>query len=466
MNTTVKKEYFSFRTAQSFKCFLSMCLILIYSGCSKSSDSNNSSKAKASIALSMSVVKQNSIMTNLVNKKSNFKSLNKIKKANLFSVTNGNSVPAEGTGLTSFKIHINSIKICKSITLNGTAISDMSGCVTLYQGSSNAALDDTSNYSAQFTAAQASDDGYIDVMDATSLAKLAQTTSVTIDNIGDYNYGVIDISSPIKATATMVDPADGTTPVLYTKSTHAGTCQVNNNPVYSCAVSASSLTTAPAEESIFNGIIGGSMILKFQNPFTITEADINSNSSFNLKLAFNPNGLLQGVTANSSAGGATNFPPMTDNIINNGYNVGNTIELVGAQFAAVVMKNSGNVMRESYTATVNANGGGTYKLRIEFYYVDTDSTKTIYGVSTATLPTSNTSGYLIGWQRIYGVTTNTDGTINLLDYSGNSLITNFTRQSSVSGTTTATISCDVGMSCSAPTTQSLTFTLDALEIVN
>ncbi|NBW81479.1 hypothetical protein EBR21_06965, partial [bacterium] len=352
------------------------------------------------------------------------------------------SVPASGKNLKSLKIHFDSIQICQEVVMNGTATGGSSGCKTIYQGPENRALSDTTNIKGALEAAAASDAGFIDVMNPESLKTLNQAISITPEDAGTYKYGLVSASGPIKVVATMVDPADGTTPVLYSKATRPGSCRVNNNPAYDCAVAASPMTTGPAEEAIFIGMGGGAMVLKFQQPFVITADDISNSQKYTLTLAFNPDSLVQGVTS----GGATNFPPMSDNTVGDGYNLGNTMALVGAQMAGIFYKtNNGsivgtvptptptpaalslsstkpqplnvtgtqdaNVMRESYLGTYSLKDGsgspsGSAQLRIEFYYISSDADKTIYGVSTAMIPTANTPTYLIGWQRVYGVTTN------------------------------------------------------------
>jgi|GEM_PF-6806610 len=386
------------------------------------------------------------------------------------------SVPASGTNLKSLKLHINDIQICKDITLNGTAMSRASGCITLYRAPENQRLSDTANIKEALRAAGEGDTGFIDLMNPASLQALNQSVAITQENIGAYNYGIMNVSGPVKVKAIMVDPNDGTTPVLYTKATAPGDCAVNNQQAYSCAVATSAMTNAPAEEAIFNGAGGGAMVTKFQQPFNITEEDINNRQNYSLTLAFNPDSLVQGVTS----GGATNFPPMTDATVNNGYNLGNTMTLVGAQFAGIFYKTSAgsivaatptstagqdpNVVRESYLGTYTLPGGnGTASLRVEFYSLSSDPQKSIYGVSTATIPTANTKTYLIGWQRIYGVTTNSDGTINLLDYQGNNVLSNFKRVTTIGASTQGAIACDtVLFNCTSGTPFSQTFKLASL----
>lgn len=418
------------------------------------------------------------------------------------ALPNFSSVPASGKNLKSLKIHIDNIQICKDLTLNGTAFSNTQGCVTIYQGPSNQRLNNTTNIADALAAAAESDDGFIDLMNAESLKKLNQSINIRPDSAGAFKYGIVNVSGPIKATAVMVDPADGMTPVLYSKATRPGECGVNNNPKYACAIATSSMTSAPAEEAIFIGINGGGMITKFQQPFLISEDDIRNRQTYALTLAFNPDSIIQGVTS----GGATNFPPMTDASINDGYTLGNTMALVSPQVAAVFYKTSNgnivtatptptpatspaatglvnnqtpamltrpislaagedpNVLRESYEGTYSLSGGnGTAQLRIEFYSVSNDPEKTIYGVTTATIPNASTQTYLIGWQRVYGISTNSDGTINLLDYQGQKLLSNFRRTTTVGATTEGQLACDtVILNCTAGSTFNQSFVLSSL----
>ncbi len=364
-------------------------------------------------------------------------------------------VSATGSGLTSLKLHIGQIALCENVTFNGSAPSP-SNCLTLYAGPVDAALSDGSAVAAALTEAATVTDGYIDVLDATSRVALSQSVSIT--QAGSYNYVIFNWDPPIKITATLTDPADGTTAKLYTKASAPGTCAVNGNPAYACAVATSPLTAPPAAEAIMIG--GGNIAMKFQNPLTISADDIANGTAYALTLAFNPDGLIQGVTGT----GATNFPPYTDNTIGNGNNVGNTINMVGAQLAAILHSTTSSVSRESYSATVSEPDSSTYKLRIELFSVDGDATHTVYGVTTATIPTAATDGYLIGWEGIYGVTTNADGSINLLDYKGDPQLANFQRVAAAGGTTTGDLTCDgVTMNCSAGATVSATFALDTLD---
>jgi hypothetical protein len=206
-----------------------------------------------------------------------------------------------------------------------------------------------------------------------------------------------------------------------------------------------------------------SVSFTFQKPLEITAEDIVNKTKFNLTLAFNPHGIVQGVLADSSAGGATNFPPLTDNSIGNGYNLGNTISTVGGQVAPVFFKSTDTVMRETYLATIEAGGNnGYYDYRVEFYYLKNDEKSSIYGINTGVIPNADTKGYLIGTYPITQITTGSDGSLSLTDENNVVQIKGLNRITSVGSTTTAKLFCDpVSMNCTAGQDVDVTFTLTA-----
>ncbi len=381
--------------------------------------------------------------------------------------SNAKNVAADGAGLESLKLYFNDIHICQDVTLNGTMITGMEGCVTVYKAPVEPGdLSNTSDLAASLAAAEATTEGYIDVLDPESRAEIAQQIVLMEEDVGEYNYGVFGWAPPIKVTATLVDPADGTTPVLYTKPGVASACSVNNN-AYDCVLTDDPLTGAPAEEAIF--VAGGNVVFKFQRALSITAEDVENQTTFALTLAFNPNGLIQGVTSP----GATNFPPIADGVVPEGstpgYNMGNSLSLVGPQVAAVFYQSDSQIIRESYSATLPAGGGnGTFKLRVEFYWLDGDPDRTIYGTTAAIVPTADTRGYLVGFYPFHGITTNTNGSINLLDHMGELAISQFVRSTAEGATSTAGIQCDsqvmgITANCTVGSSLTATFNLDALE---
>lgn len=429
-------------------------ILIGFSACGKKKKTH-----KTSVNLSMNVV-HDSTESALIDTDSQSPSY--LSEENLFR-----NVMATGSGLKSLKMLFTRIAICKDVTFHGTA-REPSGCLSLYQKEVDNDLVNTLNPSVAIAKALTVTEGYIDVMDPQSLAVLKQSAPLKLveedgksaeSDAGEYNWGVVEFALPIKVTASLVDPSDTSKEVLFTKPSSSGTCRVNNNPEYACAIATSALTSSPAEEATFAS--GAGVAFKFQKPLVISEDDIKNGKVFNIKIAFNPNGLLQGVTPN----GATNFPPYTDNSIGNGYNLGNTLALVGAQFSAVFHESDAKVMRETYLATIPASGGnGSFDLRVEMYFLDTDPDRTIYGVSVATLPTADFSGYLVGYQTIKSINTGADGSIDLIDILDVESIKGLKRLMTVGETTSAQLACDsVTMSCNVGQHFTATFKLIAYE---
>jgi hypothetical protein len=359
-----------------------------------------------------------------------------------FSLSAGQVLSASGSGLTSLKLYFSNIQVCQSVTLNGTAISASSGCITLYTGpAAPAALSATagasvSALSAALAAAATTTTGYIDVMDSGSLSSLNSSVSLTSANVGSYNFGVVSWYDPIKVTATLSDPTGGAQN-FFTHPGTAASCTANSQS-YACVQASTSLATGPAQEAIFDGRpSSGSVVFKFQNPFVIASSDISGNTSFTFKLAFNPDSLVQGVV-----NGATNFPPLADGATLGGGSGANSLSLVDPQISAVFSSSSATVMQESYTTPLfDAGDTGHFNLRLELYYLQSDANKTVYGVALTSVPSSASLSYLTGFPQAYGVSTNADGTIKLTDYSGNTIIDKFARISTVGGTTTGQVAC-------------------------
>ncbi len=452
--------------AKKVALFSSICAaaVMPFSACSKPSskkaDNNqgNSDASTASLSVNLSVVGTLAIDPNSgSNLQSGGSGLSLARDpSNLFY-----NVSAPADRLQSLKLHIDSIMVCKEIQTNGTAISKTEGCIQLYSGPASDALR-SSDAATALPAGIATTEGYIDIMSAESRKKLSQNIEIKETDIGEYKYGLISWSSPIKVKAELVDPADPETVVLYTKSGQAGQCQVNNNPAYGCMRTNTPMTNGPAEEMVF--MSNADIVFKFQKPLTITSDDITNKVSYSLKLAFNPDGLIQGVTPN----GATNFPPATDATVNDGYNLGNTMNLVGAQVAPIFYKTSTKVMRESYAAILPMKGfsGAKFKLRVELYTLADDPDRTIYGVSTATLSTPETTSYLTGYARIYGLRTHEDGSIDLLDYEGKGQVGNLLRVAKAGHTTTGKLPCGfLRDNCTdiSELSEEVQFTLEALE---
>jgi hypothetical protein len=205
---------------------------------------------------------------------------------------------ASASGLESLKYHIGSIAICEDLDVSGSGFQNPRGCLSVFQSDPGAyqyGLQD--DWTPLATQARQSDDGFVDLLSASSRATLGGSTTLTYDHVRSYNYGIINWALPIKVKAT-VPLSDGTT--LYT---HDGTSTFtvnssNNSREYFTAPSAS-LLSGPAEEAVVILPNGGNWF-KFQAPLTITEEDIKERRSFVLDLVFNPDGIVKGA-ANGAA---------------------------------------------------------------------------------------------------------------------------------------------------------------------
>ena len=376
--------------------------------------------------------------------------------------TNGSAV---ATGLQSLKYFVTQIQICQGLDTNGSAFSNPTHCISIYQGPSEAGLDaveDPSHPAAALDYVRTHKDiaGYVDMMDATSRATLTSTVTVPADATGDYQWGIVTWHPEIKLTATITSPSDGSS-LLYT---HDGT---NSTPVdlggqaYTPTISSTSFATAPAEEAIGSSGNGGSWF-RFEHPFTISASDITSGAQFSLDLAFDPDSLIQGVTAP----GASNFPPLVDSASAPGGGDGsgasagwNSIAIPALALTPVAHKASSHVVRETYVAHVTTPSSGQ-DLRLELYALDDDASKTIYSVNNAYIPNAATTGYIAGSPQIAFVADGagdvdagtpgpaggaTSGTITFEDTSHAPVIQNFTRGVNINDTTSALVPCGGGL---------------------
>lgn len=350
-------------------------------------------------------------------------------------LTQGQSAAATTDGLTSLKLWIVSVQICHSVTLTGSAITASSGCVTLYTNpvtepaSFSASLISSANLAAALSDAQTAT-GFTDLKSGSI------TGSASITTANSFNYGIVTVAPIVKATATLADPGTGN-PVFYTHAGVAnGSCTDGGVSSYTCVV-APSFTTAPADEATFHAGLG-TLVFGFQNPLNIAASDITGATTVSLALAFNLDSLIQGVV-----NGASNSPPLLDGLAATGGAGANSINLVGASVSAAFSSSaSTTIIQESYTTTLyDAGDTGNYELRVDLFSVQGDSAATIYGVSINSVPTSTSQSYLTGYTQAYGVTTNTDGSVNLLDYAGNPVISNLKRVTTKGATTTGQVVC-------------------------
>lgn len=288
-----------------------------------------------------------------------------------------------------------------------------------------------------FNADKAASDstGYVDLMDASSVASLGSSPAiVNSDLVGKFNYVLVDWFKPVKVKGTI--NLGGTTN-LYT---HDGTHQKNGDTP--STKSTKSLLASPAEEAVVELNNGGTWF-RLLKPLEITAKDVAQKTSFKLFMAFNPEGVLRG--ANDGQNG---------NLVDGSGS--NSILVPQLDLSAVVYRAGDKVVRETYEGTTYQVVNQTYTIRLEIYTIQSDS-QNVYAVtwrniidSTGTFPPSE--------NKIFTVTDAGGGSLSFNDYANSALIKNFKRQTAVNATTSATVT---GSAAS-----SVTFTLKKTEIVN
>ncbi len=301
----------------------------------------------------------------------------------------------EGTP-TSLEYYISSLQICTSLTTSGTAFSNAQGCTTLYQQSASS----YSAYDADSARADADPTHYLDLMSPTTTATLNQ--AVTTLAAGSYNYVIATWYRPVKVTGTIA-LASGS------YFTHDGVVDTATGVTHV----AGSLLTGPAGESVVDLPNGGTWF-KFQAPFVVA-AD---SASYVLDLVFDPDRLLKGGAMASNASIQDSTAAL------------HGIYVPFLDLSPIVHKATDSAVKETYVFA----GPSQFSLRAELYYLQSDTTKTIYGIDFKTLYTATTSINVTDPQRVFFVAT-AGGTTQFLDYQQAPMLTGFTR-SATGGTVT------------------------------
>jgi hypothetical protein len=259
-------------------------------------------------------------------------------------------------GLESLEYYITSVQICETMEAQGSGFSNPAGCLQLYSGDVaglSYGLED--DWTPLADAARAMTTGFVDLLNPSSRAALNATTELRQDHVRAYNYGIINWSLPIKVKAS-IPLADGTT-VLYT---HDGTTQfetvgVDNWRHYFTSPS-TPLDVAPAEKAVVLLPNGGNWF-KFQNPLTITQADIDERRQWVLDLVFNPEGIVKGF-----AGSGISQSNLEERDGSGGITRAITVPML--DLAPIPHRQSEQVVRESYLASMVV-GSQAFDLRLE-----------------------------------------------------------------------------------------------------
>ena len=114
---------------------------------------------------------------------------------------------ATASGLTSLQYDFGDIAICETMNTTGTAYDSPANCLTLLANGGAMAADfpqaASPDYVAEIAKAHTVTAGYIDLMDATSRAKLGNSISLTTAHAHTYNWAYLNWAHPIKLTATI-----------------------------------------------------------------------------------------------------------------------------------------------------------------------------------------------------------------------------------------------------------------------
>ena len=288
-----------------------------------------------------------------------------LTRTGLFKAAAANGQVA-ASDLESIKYYITDISICKSMTINGTGYSDQSGCITVYSAQR---LYDYDAFVAEDAALET--ENYVDLMSSSDLSKLSKTTYLSNDDIGDYHYGKVDHYRPVKLTA-VIQLNDDT--VVYTKE---GTSTLVSGSGIDAAyvTQVSNITAGPAEESIVVLPNGGSWF-KFEKPFRLTAEDVENETTFQMKLAFNPEGVIKAYNYTSSN--------QVIHDLENNYG----IEVPLMPFTPVIYRTTETAKKESYLLSYTGTNESIYNafdFRLEIYTIEEDTRDSVYAADTLKL---------------------------------------------------------------------------------
>jgi hypothetical protein len=334
-------------------------------------------------------------------------------------------------GVDSLEYYIFSVQICESLDASGSGFNNASGCLELYSGDrSHLSYELGADWTPLADEARGLTTGFVDLLDPTARETLNATTELGSEHVRSYNYGIITWSLPVKVKAT-IPLGDGT--FLYT---HDGETTFNTvgadsfRHYYTRA--ATPLATAPAEKAVVLLPNGGNWF-KFQNPLTITQADIDERRQWVLDLVFNPDGIVKGY-----AGGGVSNGNLEEHDGDGTPVRAITVPLL--DLAPIPHRQDEQVVRESYVAHVNLGSQG-FDLRLELYSVDSDPDHTVYGVDVKTLVTAESTSAPSEAAKVSYVVPGDDGSLTFQSFTTSPIIRGFHRLENELETTSAVIKC-------------------------
>jgi len=334
-------------------------------------------------------------------------------------------------GLESLEYYIFSVQICESLQASGSGFNNPSGCLELYSGDRSAySYDLEGDWTSLADSARASNTGFVNLLDPVSRATLGGTTPLGTEQVRSYNYGIITWSLPIKVKAT-VPLGDGTFLYTHDGATRVQTIGVDSFRDYFTAPG-TALDVGPAETAVV--ILGnGGNWFKFQNPLTITQADIEEKRQWVLDLVFNPEGIVKGFSGDGT----------TRSNIREQNEAGASLRGINVpmlDLAPVPHRAAEQVVRESYLANLNVNGN-IFDARIELYSVEGDPNQSVYGVDVKSLVARDSASVPPEMAKISSLSTESDGSLSFRSFNGTPVISGFQRVAEEHGTTHASVAC-------------------------
>ncbi|MBC7658907.1 MAG: hypothetical protein H7249_04295 [Chitinophagaceae bacterium] len=318
---------------------------------------------------------------------------------------------AVGEDIQSYSFRVSSIALCSHLKAVGPSAScSGAGEWNLYTDQDGA----TTDYNTYGPQQAASDTiHFTNVLDKKSLAALTRTTIATDKNVQTYDAVLVYWYRPFKVKAD-VTLTDGTK--LYTKA--AGSYRSNGADGLSVNYQyrVKDMTSGPAAESVFFLPDGGGYF-RLQKPFELSTSDIESKTNFKVVLAFDPDGLIKGLPFVDHATADASLSGMVD--AGEGYQ----IQAPFLQIAPIIARENETIMREVYLLRAE---DGSHDVRLNLFYVKEDENKAIRAVTITVVPYNQTlapSDYL----SVDSVKLEADGSVDLKDVMGNSIISGLTR---------------------------------------
>lgn len=334
-------------------------------------------------------------------------------------------------GLESLEYYIFSIQICESMQIAGSGFNNPSGCLELYRGDEAAfAYELDADWSPLADRARENGSGFVNLVSPAAREALSRTTTIGSEHVRSYHYGIITWALPIKVRATL---ALGDGSLLYTHDgqTTFETIGADEYRDY-FTIPATSLQTPPAQTAVILHGNGGNWF-RFQNPLTITSADIEERRSWVLDLVFNPEGIVKGFAGDGIGGG--NLRERDEQ----GFTL-RSITVPMLDLAPVPHRADQEVVRESYRGSVDL-GSDAFDVRLELYSIEGDPNATIYGVDVKSLVTPASRRVPPELAKISFVTAEQDGSLSFQSFTQAPIISGFQRVSEPLATTGATLKC-------------------------